>query len=328
MNRYHFVFLIVCMISSSCKKDNSSHKSPDSQAPTPANAAFVPISFTVPQFSTTTKPLGSVKTTNALRDQIKYLYYVVYKGNISDKNYGLTPFRQIVQQAADADFGTITDSLPPGHYGIYFVGSQAAGRIYGAHITYTDETNKYNPVFTFDSNTFSENTFYKKLDTTINAKVNQSVSLTRIVGKVIIHITDTIPSNAAKFRLNFENFPPGLDLTYGEGLYDDNGHPTASLLYDIPAASLGKRDVEVSAAAWRYSYTEISLDCLDKNDHVIVHNIMPRAQFDRYISIDSNKQYVFTGELFAKSTPFTVTINDQWNAPLYGSYSLIPSSKR
>jgi hypothetical protein len=330
MKNIYLSCIVICIIVSSCKKDSTQKlNSPE------VNTKLHEVSFTVPGFESTTQGLNtnSVGESALLKNQIKYLHFVVYKeykytGDPSDPQFeqnpefARDPVRDIIQKSTDANFGTFKDTLTDGHYWFFIVGDQLAGKIYGETTFLTGERYMTHPSYHLDNALLTSGIYFTGFDTTISAPITKAVTLKRMVSKVTIRITDAIPTNAAKFILTLTNYPPAFDLLTGMGNSNGRGDYFNSALfsYDITNSQIGKTNFEFSTIVFPYHsdyVSEITLDCVDKIGNVIDHKVMPAQDIP-----ERNTNYIFSGAFFTQAAQFAVTVDKKWNAPINIPFSV------
>jgi hypothetical protein len=327
MKSIYLSCITICIVVSSCKKDSTQKlNSPE------MNTILHEVSFTVPGFESTTQGLttNSVRESALLKDQLKYLHFVIYedyKGEppVLEENPEFTrnPVRDIIQKSTDANFGTFKDSLTDGHYWFFIVGDQLVGKINGEVTWLRGGAHYTHPSYHLDNALLTSGIYFAGFDTTISAPISKAITLKRMVSKITIRITDTIAANAAKFILTINNYPPAFDLLLGMGTSSGNqdpwGWPLISYSYDINS-QIGKSKFEFSTIVFpHYNYygSMITLDCVDKVGKVINHKIMP----DQEIS-ERNTNYIFSGAFFTQAAQFAITVDKKWNAPVNIPFSV------
>jgi hypothetical protein len=149
-----------------------------------------PVLFNVTNFTTKQSTFGVRHGAHSLADTVNaggagidILYYAVYNGGMGVHG------RIVMQDSSMANFGTVTDSLPPGQYQVVFIGGKKGlTEVYGGR-TAADR-------FSYPDNKWQD-TFWDEFNITVgNDGISQNVTLARIVGKLELDITDNIPANA------------------------------------------------------------------------------------------------------------------------------------
>jgi hypothetical protein len=311
MKKY-LTLIATAIIFFSCKKENAGTIANDNPA---LSKTLYPLSFNFSVLKATGSKASKTATnslnTTALKDQIKYLRYFVLLGPSDNFLDEFKPIKQKTQRSTDPDFGFITDSLPVGKYYIFFVGAQAPGDI-------TPEVKmspvRGDPIFYYNDK-YIYDTFTKRIDVTITDKLDQSIVLNRVSAKMTVKLTDTMPANAAKIKVSFEDCPLGVDLLYDYGnpkphFELDRIYPTATFSFPVNNSDRGKTGFTLSTFVWPFYYPAFSIDCFDLNDELIAHKELPGHAFD------ANTNYIFSGKLFSTQSQFIITINDKWDEPV------------
>jgi hypothetical protein len=329
MKNIYLSCIAICIVVSSCKKDPTQKLiSPE------VNTKLHAVSFTVPGFGSTAQNLStnSVGESALLKNQIKYLHLVIYKDSgivmepqfERNPQFAAGPVRDTIQKSTDANFGTFKYSLSNGHYWFFIVGDQLAGKIYG------ERTNGHGgywtlPFYHLDNALLTSGIYFGGFDTLINAPIRKAITLKRMVSKLTIRITDTIPTNTSKFILTLTDYPPAFDLLSGNGRFHgtEDLFDSALFSYDISQSQIGKSNFEFSTIVLPYRSfysSEITLNCVDKMGKVINHKVLPTKGGDA-VWIERNTNYIYTGDFFTKAAQFTVTLDTKWNAPIYIPFS-------
>ncbi|TWR25261.1 hypothetical protein FPZ43_17480 [Mucilaginibacter pallidiroseus] len=323
-----FYSLFVVFILAGCKKEKTS-----TNTATPSSTANV-VTFSISDFGLTSGSLSTngINATTALKDQIKYLQYA--KGKYPEPGFynDFESFKTKQFAATDPNFGLIKDSVPDGHSNFSFVGSDVPGEISVKTIPLSGGNRYYRPTFSLDYKLLTSNMYAANIDTTLTGMpINKPVIMHRMVSKVTIHLNDAIPANAAKFILTFVDYPTSLDLVSIRGLdrgRRDDFYPDASFEFPITANYIGKKGVELCSIVFPYSYPEISLQCLDAKGNIIAKKVLPKNFENVYNDIAPNTQYKFTGNFFAQSANFNITVDTKWNSPVNIPFALPGSTQR
>lgn len=322
-------FLSAIILVAGCKKETSNGKQT-----VPSAAVTHALNFSISDFGLTTGNLttNSIQATTTLKDQIKYLQYAVFEGSVKDYSMAEPLYRSQQHAGTEQNFGLIRDSLQDGRFSICFVGTNNLGVIQSQSPPVSGGATINRPTFLLDYKSLTSNMFYAFIDTTVAGKpLDKPVTMRRMVSKVTIHLSDAIPTNAAKFVLTFVDYPPGLDLASGSGLSrgrQDEYYPDASFEFPVTANYVGKKDIELCAIVFPYYYPQIALDCLDASGKVIARKILPKNFYDAYNKLDQNTQYKFTGYFFGHTANFNVTIDSKWNSPVNVPFSIPGSTQR
>jgi len=296
MRKAVFLLAMMAMIFFSCKKDHSK--------PTPAGKKY-PVTFNVTNFTSKQSNFAVKHGANSLADTVNasgaidILYYAVYSGGMGV--HGVVT----KQDSSMANFGMITDSLPPGQYQVVFIGGKKevtevySGRTAADRFSYPD--NRW------------QDTFWDEFSITIgNSGISQNVTLKRIVGKLELDITDNIPANAdslvfavdteATTLLNDGAFPfppPSGTVTYSE---------------KIPAGAIGHANFRMDRIIGNtFNPFTVTITCKDASNAIIATATV------NSVSVHANEKTILSGNLFsgpppANSQSFTVKVDTAWNS--------------
>ncbi|MBE9584859.1 hypothetical protein IM792_10410 [Mucilaginibacter sp. JRF] len=320
MNKHLALSLLLSTALLGCKKETGSKKVDEPQSDQTHIATFSIQDFSISDGSLSTNGLK----TNALKDDIKYLHYGAYRGEVSDYHFALNVHKVAYQDYTQANFGKITDSLTNGPKRVYFVGTQVKGAIGTDQIPGTGGSFIAHPMFAPASTDLKDDMYYAALDTTVSGPINKQIVLKRMVTKVTLKISDPIPSNAAKLVFQFMDYPPTFDLATGTGRprTREEEYLPRDFVYDVKSADKGKSNFELCVYVWPYRYRELSITCFDKNGKVIATKIMPKNQYDFYTNLEINRHYTFSGYLFGHQATFGVTVDKKWDEPVNMPYSV------
>ena len=308
-----------------CKKESGTKPVKDAAAPKKSYAVGFNVSgFTESTTSLSTNAVGA-KTTAALKNQIKFLYYYVFSHGINGEYIEVT---NGVQKSTDSNFGTIKDTLKTGHYTVFIIGTQAPGHYefrFKSSALYED------PIFYYDDKSVYE-TFLKAIEFDVNGTSTQAVELKRVVTELTVKITDPLPANAKTLRLSFEDYSEGLDPNLGVGEAHPHNQnepwPTAQVSFPISATDIGKSGFTIDKYLWEYRYPNIVIDCLDAAGKIIATKSLPKNYFDFAVQLLNNTHYTYSGALFNNNTAnFNVSLDDKWNTPVNSTFSLAPVKK-
>lgn len=276
----------------SCKKENKSSGAVEPTSTTTADKKY-PVGFSLSaDFSQSITNIHSLAPKNptavlatsqdSLKQNIQYLYYFLF-----DANNKL--LHQITQQASDANFGSIVDTLSPGTYTAQFIGS------------------KYVPYFDFDASTkliqtynahfpaFSNDwpsTYVKQYNLVVgNTNQQQKLVLDHAEAQLLVNLLDTIPANVATINVNFnyKNVYPFLATTTAFNSY----HTTYNMNTTITSA-------QRSAGGFQQLATNlvgpdlitVAITAFDSNGHALYQAGIPA------VNLVSGKKTVLSGYLF------------------------------
>lgn len=171
-----FASLAFALLFFSCQKTDK----PDKPEP-PDSTQKYPVRFDMSGFDRTITEFGR---TDSLPGHISHLYYIVY-------TEGRSVVHRLEQTAGDEHFGTFYDSLPAGKYRIALLATETPANI-------RDHGLSELPFFLIYP---SGDAFYKGIGIDVNGAVNQIVSLDRIVTKLKLVFTDSVPYDAKEVKM-------------------------------------------------------------------------------------------------------------------------------
>ena len=205
------------------------------------------------------------------------------------------------QVSTDADFGTPAPTLAYGEHRIYFVVSRGANPVING------------TVISWGS---IRDTFWKAMSVTVGgaSATAYSVALDRVVTKLKITATDAVPDGTATVVVMPGKWYAGLDYLTGQPAdMKDSEEMSAS----VPASMVGTTGMAVSffgfssATEWT---TPLTVSARDEDNDIIGLVNVASAPFM------ANRATEFSGSLFSTSGTFTITLNDEWDAPWTGTW--------
>jgi hypothetical protein len=297
MKKILFVAFIIPLFFLSCKKDQSGLKNYSTKK--------YPVVFNVTNFVQkqgsfalrhSGHTLASSDTVTNLSSYLDVLYYVV----LDDHN---NPVKEKYQDSTMANMGTITDSLPPGNYTIGI----AAGKK-GMQATATFGIGSF---FDYGNDPWQD-TFFTSFPLTVStAPISQNVTLNRVVGKLEVQITDTIPPTADSLIVSIDGDAVNkgfLDGTQGN-------HRTTTFHVAIPASAKGQTNVTFDRLVGGTNYgQDLTLTCKGPGNNVIVSRTYST------ITVYDNEKTIALVPLFKDvASPqtgqsFTVKIDTAWSS--------------
>jgi len=209
MKKYIFSALAVLMGLASCKKDAANKT-------VPGNRKTAHVSFNM-GFSQSTgifavknesgksrlNALAATAVDPVLAANAKVLYVGVYQAD--GTRLFLTK-----QLATDTAFGKVNYNLPAGTYTFVFIAGQNGLNVQsGSPALLNNSFANYTfPRGDGHDNTGFQDTFFQKISVTVGTTgINQSVSLARITGQIVLNIEDAIPANV-KFIIMYSEDGP------------------------------------------------------------------------------------------------------------------------
>lgn len=215
---------------------------------------------------------------------------------------------QLVQQLHQGDntaenFGKPQMTLSYGSHHIYFVASRGA----------EPSLNTTNATITWSS---VRDTFWKDYEVNVvsTSNGNRAVTLDRVVTKLVLSFTDAISTNAKTIE-----FTP---TTWYYGLNYQTGEPTTATasqtnVMALPDGYAGRTDVSLSYFSFSPSSewsTDVTVQSKDQNGNVIGQGVLSDVPLKR------NRQTEYSGPLFSAGGEMALTLNDDWDTPVSGTW--------
>jgi hypothetical protein len=212
-----------------------------------------------------------------------------------------TLVQTVHQVSTDADFGTPAPTLAYGEHRIYFVVSRGGSPVING------------TVISWGS---IRDTFWKAMSVTVGGSSASaySVALDRVVTKLKITANDAVPDGTATVVVLPERWYYGLDYLTGEPA---DMHDSEEMNVSVPASMVGTTGMAVSffgfssATEWT---TPLTVSARDADNDIIGLVNVAAAPFM------ANRATEFSGSLFSTSGTFTITLNDEWDAPWTGTW--------
>lgn len=316
MKNIFFVFVLACTMLAACKKDN--------KQPVKADNKLYTVKFTVNSFSqqhvkfqnngVRPKTLNSVEIHSA-NDTITspVLYYRVYDSTG-------TLVHSIYQDSLTTNFGSITDQLTAGTYTVVMIGGenepytnngfkqlQMHSLLYNTDILADDQ------MYYYEANAgisqFFDETFLKKFTLTVGSNnVNQTITLTHIVGQLIVNIQDAVPANAQNIQLTIGSISYVYNL--GTGLPDVKGDSGTMAYLVVPGVTNFKMYNYILNTTAPFSVTISAYSD---------GNVLIASKTIQNVSCAANQQVTLTGNLFGGtgnniSGDISATADTTWNS--------------
>ena len=188
-------------------------------------------------------------------------------------------------------------------------GSPSLDLEYGSHTLYFVASRGADPVVNGKTITWSSvrDTFWSSLSLDVEpmTATSQSVSLSRVVARLRIAMTDAVPTGAAKLNVTPSQWYLGLDYTTGE----PSSPSSPSLGVSIPSSYIGTTSLNASfytvstAAMWQ---TDVAVAITSANDAVLGSVLLPDVPFQR------NHVTNYQGSVMSSGRSVTVTSDDEW----------------
>ena len=215
---------------------------------------------------------------------------------------------QLVQQIHQSDntaedFGQPVMNLSYGAHHVYFVASRGASPVMNT----TDGTITWSSV---------RDTFWKDYEVSVvsTSNGNRSVTLDRVVTKLMLAFTDAISNDA--FSINF------TPATWYYGLNYKTGEPTdattsQTIVTTLPDSYKGQSGVVLSYFSISPSdewTSNISLNSKDGDNHIIGQANMTSVPFVR------NRQTEYSGPLFTSGGSMSLSLDSDWETSVTGTW--------
>ena len=205
------------------------------------------------------------------------------------------------QVSTDADFGTPAPTLSYGEHRIYFVVSRGASPVING------------TVISWGS---IRDTFWKSMAVSVGGASASaySVALDMVVTKLKITATDAVPDGTATVVVMPGKWYAGIDYLTGQPA---NMRDSEEMSVSVPASYAGTTGLAVSffgfstSAEWT---TPLTVSARDEDNDIIGMVNVAAAPFM------ANRATEFSGSLFSTSGTFTITLNDEWDAPWTGTW--------
>jgi hypothetical protein len=321
MKKTLFLVVIGAIIFSSCKKEHGLTIKASSAKKYAVTFNVSNFKLSQGTFALRTKGsqlASSSDTVIDLASNIDLLYYVVLDST-------LNLVKTIVHDSTYCSaMGTITDSLPAGHYYIALVAGKNGLEIgmpsvfgsysYGyARQPWTGDffctpcTPGYPPAFL---GLPYQDTFWNSFPLTVGAQdINLTTTLTRELSKLELTIKDPIPANADSLFISVGG--PPLAALIGESSI---GNTLTTFPIGIPASAKGQANFTVDrlvlGALGQPVIQSVFITCKDAEGNIIGNATVNPIVFT------ANQKTILSGKLFSSSAPqsFTAQIDTAWSS--------------
>jgi len=269
-------------------------------------------------FTQTTQSLKSGKQqTNSLRldtatTNISAYASVIVLG-IFDSGGNLV--RKLVQKADSvSNFGVIVDSLASGTYTVVAAAGQKDMVFdYDNQInaTYAVYYSVVHDVTSYTANLPWQDTFLDRFTLTVsNGPVNQTVPLTRKVGKLEVDFNDVIPASASRLDIEINK----EDFDYYPQTGQLGGADTLTYHLTIPAAAKGTNTYKVSELVLNTATPfSVIITGYDSSNHVIATHTITN------VTCTANQRTILTGNFSNQGqgggSGFNMALDPVWSAP-------------
>ena len=216
---------------------------------------------------------------------------------------GGTLKQQVHQSSGDEDFGAPTVSLDYGEHTLYFVTSCGD----------TPTLNTTNHTLAF---TKVKDTFWKSVavNVTSGTAANQSVTMDRVVTKLIIQPTDAVPASINTISLVLGTWYNTMDYLTGLPTAADTNYDRTLTVPDSYKGTTGTFSVNITGFCGADFTTAIAVTAKDGENATIGYASIASAQLKR------NRASRYTGTLFGNDNALSLGINDEWLSEFGGTW--------
>ena len=242
------------------------------------------VKFTVEPWQVTIEPMGTRATVSEAG--MTDLWLLAYSAD--------TLAAEMHQTKDDANFGTFGLKLKYGKYKFYAVSSRGLSAV-------VDTAGR---TITWDK---VRDTFWAVDSMTVvgGSSANKTISLDRVVGRAVLHLTDLVPDGAQKVVFQPSHWYYGLNYQTGAAVGDSD----AEINVDIPASYIGQQGLQVSYMSisaeddWT---TGMAIAMKGAGDAVLGSVTLSDVPMGR------NKTVTMTGTLLGGTRSLGVSLNDTW----------------
>lgn len=229
---------------------------------------------------------SSSKATSDIGSYAKKLVFIDYVAGVKMQEKAFT--------SSDEDYGNMQIGLSEGTHRLVFV----------AHNS--DVLSLAYPELSFDK---VKDTFIYSKELVVNGNTNpdQSISLSRSVGKIFITATDAIPDEATGLRVIISSYHPAFDVALGA----TSGSPAEEVrTFTYSDANKGVKGSTYTIYCFANKEkhtTDVTIELLGAENKVLHSNKLSN------VPVNKNTQTKITGSLFSFVAWSTITIESEWN---------------
>jgi len=268
----------VALFMFSCKKDQE-------KGDLVNDGKKVPVTFTTGLEVIDKEYKAGVSDVSVIAQNTNYLYYILF-----DKQGNFIKQKTYVKD--DPDFGQVKDTLVVGEYISHFFASKLPltlniSNLSGSHIVFSE-----NDIFTFGGEFFTGNNYYK-----------QGLLMKRIISKLTLVVTDTVPQNASYMRIT---------RNAAKSYYFDGSTP-------VLPGNLISQTIRIDSLSGK-KLPPVTMTTIEKNVpltvSISVYDVNDKLIVERYADFTPvpNKETVVTGKLFSIGAYWELLINDEWDS--------------
>lgn len=214
-----------------------------------------------------------------------------------------TLVQQVHQTSADDDFGAPTVALDYGEHTLYFVASCGDGPT----LNTTTRTLAFTKV---------KDTFWKTVDVNVTSgtAANQSVTMDRVVTKLIIQPTDEVPTTISTISLVLGTWYNTFDYTTGLPTAAATDYDRTLTVPDSYKGTTGTFSVNIHGFCGSDFTTNVAVTAKDGDNATIGYASIASAQLKR------NRASRYTGTLFGNNNALSLSMNDEWLTEYGGTW--------
>lgn len=242
------------------------------------------VQFTVEPWQVTIEPMGTRATVSEAG--MTDLWLLAYSAD--------TLAAEMHQTKDDANFGTFGLKLKYGKYKFYAVSSRGLGAV----VDTTVRTITWDKV---------RDTFWAVDSMTVvgGSTANKTISMDRVVGRAVLHLTDLVPDGAQKVVFHPSHWYYGINYQTGAAVGDSD----AEIDVNIPASYIGQQGLQVS-------YMSISAEDDWTTGMAIAMKSAGDAELGsvqlKDVPMGRNKTVTMTGALLGGTRSLGVVLDDTW----------------
>jgi hypothetical protein len=305
MKKTLLILLAIPVFLFSCKKDNTLTKT---------SAKKYKVNFNVTNFASKQNafalrrkmgPSGAVvKAPSYIVDVLHYIVYDNQDNTLED----------VVQDSTMSNFGIITDSLPAGTYTVTIVAGKK-GLVTRPGILAAND-------YSYGGNSWQD-TFFGSFTINIGTgNISADVTLSRVVGKLEVTLTDNIPANADSLIIATNQEVYGQDLF--QGFFGFGAFINVRFAVAIPDSSKGKPNFTIDRLIGNCT-SQFPLEIICK----AADNTNIASTTVQNVNVLANQKVIVSGDLFSalaghnSQQQFTTKIDTAWGtATTQSSFSL------
>jgi hypothetical protein len=301
--------LIIGVVITSCKKDNSKKDDPKPLQKVVFNVGF---SKAVTDFQLSRLRTNSTTPDTSLTNYIDILYYMVFDASGNSVH-------NISQLSTDTAFGHYIDNLQAGSYTVVVAGGKAGLSIFNGSLSsaylYYDSGGTQNPQHV--PGFFTQDAFVSKTTVTVGATaLSHAFALNRIVSKIVVNINDKIPASATEIQANINFAANVYKVGDGSTTTGTNGIFNPFVGGNVPANAIGTTNYQLNGLILNNSSHAIDVEIIATGTGGTILADKPLNN----VTFQPNKETLLSGNLFGgsgnTSNGFQVATDTTWNTPV------------